>query len=166
MAIDHDLVSFVDVALDQWPVVVVTNPKDARFMVPRTEPIGRIKHSTHIRQVGVSWSVTGLPVVCVCGGHGVGAGGLGVLWCLARPCRMLIFSPSPVTAVTVFIDGKALASKAENIGGPLYVLPWRPEDLSGGKHGILVSAEVCCVLHSTSAHGGVHRYGVCVCLCV
>lgn len=55
MAIDHDLFSFVDVALDQWPVVMVTNPKDARFMVPRTEPIGRIRHSTHIRQVG--WTV-------------------------------------------------------------------------------------------------------------
>ena len=56
---------------------------------------------------------------------------------------MLIFSPLPVADVKVFIDGKALVSKPENVGGPLYVLPWRPEDLSAGKHAIQVSAEVC-----------------------
>ena len=96
---------------------------------------------------------------------------------LARPsCRMLVFSPLPVTDVKVFIDGQALVSKPENVGGPLYVLPWRPEDLSDGKHSILVSAEVCCVLHSMYSvlYAGVcsvcvcarSRAHVCVCVCV
>ena len=49
MAVDHDLVSFVDIQLGQWPVILVTNPKDSKFYVPRTEPLSRIRKSTHIR---------------------------------------------------------------------------------------------------------------------
>ena len=51
MAIDHDLVSFVDTSFGQWPVILITNPKDARFNVPKREPIERIKMSSHIRFV-------------------------------------------------------------------------------------------------------------------
>ncbi|XP_070577648.1 transmembrane protein 62-like [Ptychodera flava] len=49
MAFDHDLLSFVDVKFGDWPVILITNPKDARFFSPQYEPIGKVKHSTHIR---------------------------------------------------------------------------------------------------------------------
>lgn len=49
MAVDHDLVSFVDVRFDQWPVLLVTNPKPATLMTPRFEPLQRMRTSTHIR---------------------------------------------------------------------------------------------------------------------
>ncbi|RUP46478.1 hypothetical protein BC936DRAFT_146906, partial [Jimgerdemannia flammicorona] len=77
MAVDYDLISFVDLPLPlpqlPWsdgplnifppspltpllpsripspPVVLVTNPKDARFVIPSREPVRRIRRSTHIR---------------------------------------------------------------------------------------------------------------------
>ncbi|KAJ2158829.1 hypothetical protein GGF46_003482 [Coemansia sp. RSA 552] len=69
-AIDNDLVSFVDVTLPlpqipmpnpglldftvdgpipHPPVVLVTNPKDARYLLPAHEPLHRIRTSQHIR---------------------------------------------------------------------------------------------------------------------
>ncbi len=54
LAFDHDLLSFADVHVDTWPAVVVTNPKDARFLVPQHEPIDRIPTSTHIRVLAFS----------------------------------------------------------------------------------------------------------------
>ena len=51
MAMDHDIISFVDTRLERWPLVLVTNPKESRFSVPGREPLGRILHSTHIRSV-------------------------------------------------------------------------------------------------------------------
>eukprot|EP01105_Mastigella_eilhardi_P002780 TRINITY_DN1359_c0_g1_i1.p1 TRINITY_DN1359_c0_g1~~TRINITY_DN1359_c0_g1_i1.p1 ORF type:complete len:616 (-),score=134.38 TRINITY_DN1359_c0_g1_i1:96-1943(-) len=47
-AIDNDLFSFRDVKLDEWPVVVVTNPKDAAFLAPQ-DNVASIRTSTHIR---------------------------------------------------------------------------------------------------------------------
>ena len=49
MAVDHDLFSFVDKKFPEMPVILITNPKDARFIVPEKEPIERILKSTHIR---------------------------------------------------------------------------------------------------------------------
>lgn len=49
LAVDHDLFSFADLKFEQWPVVLVTNPKDAQYMHPLAEPLGRIRRSTHIR---------------------------------------------------------------------------------------------------------------------
>ncbi|KJE97721.1 hypothetical protein CAOG_09129 [Capsaspora owczarzaki ATCC 30864] len=54
---DHDMFSFADVQLDQWPVVVVSNPKDARFLLGAHEPLGRIERSTHIRVLAFSPAV-------------------------------------------------------------------------------------------------------------
>ncbi|XP_077989648.1 transmembrane protein 62-like [Glandiceps talaboti] len=51
MAFDHDILSFVDVKFNQWPVILITNPKDARFLAAKHEPVGKIKHSTHIRML-------------------------------------------------------------------------------------------------------------------
>lgn len=49
MAFDHDLFSFVDTTLGVWPLVLVTNPKDARFLAPSREPTERMSKSSHIR---------------------------------------------------------------------------------------------------------------------
>ncbi|XP_038075262.1 transmembrane protein 62-like [Patiria miniata] len=49
MAFDHDLLSFVDVKFGTWPVILITNPKRARFMSPSHEPLQKMRHSTHIR---------------------------------------------------------------------------------------------------------------------
>ena len=49
LAVDHDILSFVDTSLHKWPLVLITNPVDAEFKVPEREPLGRILHSTHIR---------------------------------------------------------------------------------------------------------------------
>jgi len=54
MAIDHDLISFTDVQLNEWPVVLVTNPKDARFLISGKEPFDRINMSSHIRILAFS----------------------------------------------------------------------------------------------------------------
>ncbi|XP_035671982.1 transmembrane protein 62-like isoform X4 [Branchiostoma floridae] len=54
LAADHDMLSFVDVKLGEWPVVLVTNPKHAMFATPSHEPLGRIRHSTHIRVLAFS----------------------------------------------------------------------------------------------------------------
>ncbi|KAL0093527.1 Metallo-dependent phosphatase-like protein [Phycomyces blakesleeanus] len=72
VAVDHDLVSFVDVDLPlaqigafepspelEWPdppikpapVILITNPKDAQFTLAHKEPIARIGTSTHIRML-------------------------------------------------------------------------------------------------------------------
>lgn len=49
MAFDHDLFSFVDVKMQTWPLILVTNPKNAKFLAPTREPIGRMLNSSHIR---------------------------------------------------------------------------------------------------------------------
>ncbi|XP_048455595.1 transmembrane protein 62 [Rhincodon typus] len=49
LAFDHDLFSFVDLNLNKWPAVLITNPKSALYSSPGHEPLGKIKHSTHIR---------------------------------------------------------------------------------------------------------------------
>ncbi|EDO48624.1 predicted protein, partial [Nematostella vectensis] len=50
-AIDHDLFSFVDVRINTWPIILITNPKDAHYLMPAFEPVGRINMSTHIRML-------------------------------------------------------------------------------------------------------------------
>ncbi|KAL3874475.1 hypothetical protein ACJMK2_037484 [Sinanodonta woodiana] len=49
LAIDHDLLSFTDEVLGEWPVVLITNPKHAALSSPYHEPLHRIQASTHIR---------------------------------------------------------------------------------------------------------------------
>lgn len=49
LAFDHDLLSFSDLTFEDWPAVVITNPKDAQYLHPGVEPLGRIYSSTHIR---------------------------------------------------------------------------------------------------------------------
>lgn len=51
---DNGLFSFADVKLGQWPVVVVTNPKDILFNNPFKEDIETQIKSTHIRILAFS----------------------------------------------------------------------------------------------------------------
>uniref|UniRef100_A0A8C2ILX4 Transmembrane protein 62 n=1 Tax=Cyprinus carpio TaxID=7962 RepID=A0A8C2ILX4_CYPCA len=56
LAFDHDLLSFTDVTFEDWPAVLITNPKDAQYLHPGVEPLGRIGSSTHIRLLAFSES--------------------------------------------------------------------------------------------------------------
>lgn len=55
-AIDHGLLSFVDIEHRKWPVALITNPKHALFIVPGKEPLHRMATSTHIRVLAFSTS--------------------------------------------------------------------------------------------------------------
>ncbi|CAG0923849.1 unnamed protein product [Notodromas monacha] len=48
-AIDNGLLSHATVHFGQWPIVLVTNPKDARYLLPLHEPLDLMRTSTHIR---------------------------------------------------------------------------------------------------------------------
>ncbi|XP_028828267.1 transmembrane protein 62 isoform X2 [Denticeps clupeoides] len=54
LAFDHDLLSFSDLTFDEWPAVLITNPKEAQYLQPGAEPIRRIRRSTHIRILAFS----------------------------------------------------------------------------------------------------------------
>ncbi|XP_068110251.1 transmembrane protein 62 isoform X2 [Hyperolius riggenbachi] len=101
-AIDHDLFSFIDLQYDEWPAILITNPKSALYTNPAEEPVKRIHNSTHI--------------------------------------RILVFSPSPIASVRVFIDNTELG-EAEHSSGPLYVLEWNAEAYKTGLHAIKVEAQ-------------------------
>lgn len=51
MAIDHGLLSFIDITHRDWPVVLVTNPKHSQFRIPGKENLDVIRNSTHIRVI-------------------------------------------------------------------------------------------------------------------
>ncbi len=57
LAIDHGLMSHVDVKLGEWPVVLITNPKDARYMLSLHEPLEIMPNSSHVRYVNVGRNV-------------------------------------------------------------------------------------------------------------
>ncbi|XP_041468151.1 transmembrane protein 62-like isoform X1 [Lytechinus variegatus] len=103
MAFDHDMLSFTDVQFGEWPIVLITNPKPARFLAPGHEPEKRMAHSSHI--------------------------------------RMLVFSPSEIRKVKVEVDYKPLGYAEPVNGGPLYVLPWKPERYTSGLHLIEVTVK-------------------------
>ncbi|KAJ2512644.1 hypothetical protein GGI11_004668, partial [Coemansia sp. RSA 2049] len=137
-AVDHDLVSFVDVtlplpripmpnpdllraaapaAVPHPPVVLVTNPKDARYLLPAHEPLHRMRTSSFI--------------------------------------RALVWADSPVVSVAVAIDGAALPHPPEYRGRrerpadadagdagdvvatPLWVVPWDPAAYDDGRPHVL-----------------------------
>ncbi|RXM31553.1 Transmembrane protein 62 [Acipenser ruthenus] len=54
LAFDHDLLSFSDLSFEEWPAVLITNPKAAKYTNPAVEPLGRIQSSTHIRILAFS----------------------------------------------------------------------------------------------------------------
>ncbi|XP_036121192.1 transmembrane protein 62 isoform X1 [Molossus molossus] len=98
-AFDHDLFSFADLIFDEWPVVLITNPKSLLYSCPKHEPLERLLHSTHI--------------------------------------RVLAFSLSSITSVTVKIDGVHLG-QAIHLSGPIFTLKWNPKNYSNRTHNIEV----------------------------
>ncbi|XP_028677586.2 transmembrane protein 62 isoform X1 [Erpetoichthys calabaricus] len=54
LAFDHDLFSFADLNFEEWPAVLITNPKSALYSNPVVEPLGKIQNSTHIRVLAFS----------------------------------------------------------------------------------------------------------------
>ncbi|KAJ8721394.1 hypothetical protein PYW07_002169 [Mythimna separata] len=53
-AIDHGHFTFVDQKHNSWPVVLVTNPKHATYIMPGREPLPLIPESSHIRILAFS----------------------------------------------------------------------------------------------------------------
>ncbi|XP_042308849.1 transmembrane protein 62 isoform X2 [Sceloporus undulatus] len=69
LAFDHDLFSFVDVTFEEWPVVLITNPKPFLYSSSSHEPLQRLLHSTHIRILAFSPSPINLVKVSIDGVH-------------------------------------------------------------------------------------------------
>ncbi|XP_076013792.1 transmembrane protein 62 [Genypterus blacodes] len=85
LAFDHDLLSFTDLTFEQWPAVLITNPKDAQYLHPGVEPLGRIRKSTHIRILAFSEAFITAVHVTIDGEplgkcHSVGGPLYAVLW--------------------------------------------------------------------------------------
>ncbi|KAG5331204.1 TMM62 protein, partial [Acromyrmex charruanus] len=55
-AIDHGQFSFIDIKHNDWPVILITNPKNVLFMMPQKENLESIIKSTHVRRKIVSYS--------------------------------------------------------------------------------------------------------------
>ncbi|KAJ0175725.1 hypothetical protein K1T71_008884 [Dendrolimus kikuchii] len=53
-AIDHGHFSFVDQKHNLWPLVLITNPKHAKYAMPGREPLHLIPESSHIRILAFS----------------------------------------------------------------------------------------------------------------
>ncbi|KAM4662176.1 transmembrane protein 62 [Discoglossus pictus] len=53
-AFDHDLFSFIDTTFEEWPVILITNPKSALYTNPAQEPLSRMLRSSHIRILAFS----------------------------------------------------------------------------------------------------------------
>uniref|UniRef100_A0A8C2TSS2 Transmembrane protein 62 n=1 Tax=Coturnix japonica TaxID=93934 RepID=A0A8C2TSS2_COTJA len=54
LAFDHDLLSFVDLTFEEWPAVLITNPKSSLYSSSFHEPLVKILYSTHIRILAFS----------------------------------------------------------------------------------------------------------------
>ncbi|KAM4542627.1 transmembrane protein 62 isoform 2-T2 [Odontesthes bonariensis] len=88
LALDHDLMSFSDLRFERWPAVLITNPKDAQYLHPGVEPLGRIRRSTHVRILAFSEAPITAVHVSIDGeplGRGRSAGG---------PLYILLWDPS------------------------------------------------------------------------
>jgi hypothetical protein len=49
VAVDHDVISFVDAVIDERPIILITNPVDARFLIKYHEDVTMAARSSHIR---------------------------------------------------------------------------------------------------------------------
>lgn len=54
VAVDHGLLSFADISHGEWPVIVVTNPKNSAIVAPEVEPVSAIMTSSHVRILAFS----------------------------------------------------------------------------------------------------------------
>ncbi|XP_023332725.1 transmembrane protein 62 [Eurytemora carolleeae] len=54
LAIDNGILTFSDNIAKEWPVVLVTNPKQSKFMAPAVEAVQKIRESKEIRILAFS----------------------------------------------------------------------------------------------------------------
>eukprot|EP01103_Thecamoeba_quadrilineata_P019758 TRINITY_DN8155_c0_g1_i1.p1 TRINITY_DN8155_c0_g1~~TRINITY_DN8155_c0_g1_i1.p1 ORF type:complete len:738 (+),score=80.63 TRINITY_DN8155_c0_g1_i1:30-2243(+) len=115
MAYDHDLMSFVDTTLNQWPVILITNPKDGRYLSEK-EPLSRQILSTHIRALVFSDEpIQTVHVTIADGAHSLFSAQM---------------TPSPVSSSSSVGDTKSYSN--EEISN-FYVAAWDPHAFSDGK---------------------------------
>ncbi|NXY49214.1 TMM62 protein, partial [Ceuthmochares aereus] len=86
-AFDHNLFSFADLTFEEWPVVLITNPKSLIYSSSAHEPLVKILHSTHIRILAFSPSVITSIEVSIDGVH------LGNAHRVSGPLYVLKWSP-------------------------------------------------------------------------
>ncbi|NXF42520.1 TMM62 protein, partial [Oceanites oceanicus] len=87
LAFDHDLLSFADLNFEEWPVVLITNPKSFLYSSSTHEPLVKILYSTHIRILAFSPSVIISVKVYIDGVH------LGNAHQVSGPLYVLKWSP-------------------------------------------------------------------------
>ncbi|XP_037994352.1 transmembrane protein 62 isoform X1 [Motacilla alba alba] len=87
LAFDHDLLSFADLNFEEWPAVLITNPKSFLYSSSTHEPLVRILYSTHIRILAFSPSVIISVKVYIDGVH------LGNAHQVSGPLYVLKWSP-------------------------------------------------------------------------
>uniref|UniRef100_A0A8C3DK52 Transmembrane protein 62 n=1 Tax=Corvus moneduloides TaxID=1196302 RepID=A0A8C3DK52_CORMO len=87
LAFDHDLLSFADLNFEEWPVVLITNPKSFLYSSSTHEPLVKILYSTHIRILAFSPSVIISVKVFIDGVH------LGNAHQVSGPLYVLKWSP-------------------------------------------------------------------------
>jgi hypothetical protein len=145
IAVDHDFVSFTDESLSlpqtpmpvshdikisppvlgtpdaskkrMAPIVLVTNPRDARFAIPKHEPIKRVLTSTHIRLL--IWSAVGVNAsgitINIDGKHTLTGNTDGATYKGTTDIWKNITDPKAVNHL------------------PLWTIPWKPEMFNDGR---------------------------------
>ncbi|ORZ06608.1 Metallo-dependent phosphatase-like protein [Absidia repens] len=155
VAVDNDIISFVDARLPlapstqlrstpliplsaddklEWPgklpmapVILITNPKESRFVLDNKEPLHRIQSSTHIRflvfsdespnQMTFEILIDGKPVIYDDNSNNIDHGD---------------DDPETVNQTTSFITASPRYSG--NDKHPLWTLPWNPSAFKDGSH--------------------------------
>ncbi|NXW62996.1 TMM62 protein, partial [Eurystomus gularis] len=98
LAFDHDLFSFADLNFEEWPVVLITNPKSFLYSSSAHEPLVKILYSTHIRILAFSPSAITSVEVYIDGVH------LGNAHRASGPLYVLKWSPQNYTEGFHHID--------------------------------------------------------------
>ncbi|OXB72989.1 UNVERIFIED_CONTAM: hypothetical protein H355_005245 [Colinus virginianus] len=98
LAFDHDLLSFADLTFEEWPAVLITNPKSFLYSSSFHEPLVKILHSTHIRILAFSPAAITSVKVYIDGVH------LGNAHHASGPLYVLKWSPQNYSEGTHQID--------------------------------------------------------------
>ncbi|XP_023244623.1 transmembrane protein 62-like [Centruroides sculpturatus] len=156
-AVDHGIFTFIDQNLNDWPVILITNPKHALYGMPTVEPLSRIKKSTHIRVL--TFSPSGIKLVKlqiddepwqnmthVSKGlytlpwiSEIYAENLHTIKVYVQNLyyRVLTFSPSGIKLVKLQIDDEPWQNMT-HVSKGLYTLPWISEIYAENLHTIKV----------------------------
>lgn len=123
-AIDHGLLSFVDVNFGEWPIVLITNPKNALFQIP-TRKEARV-------QLGTWFLCLGYCHICEPYNK------FYLFVSESTHIRILAFSPVGISSCTVKI-GKDFNANCKQVNDNLFVVPWSPENYREGLHHMTVT---------------------------